>query len=61
MTCPKSDRIAAFITDFDLEDAPAELIDLAEIAFVDTIGVMLAVVISSVIVQQFQGKSYFSW
>jgi len=42
MTCPKSDRIAAFITDFDLEDAPAELIDLAEIAFVDTIGVMLA-------------------
>ena len=26
-----------------------------------TIGVMLAVVISSVIVQQFQGKSYFSW
>ncbi len=39
---PKSDRIAAFITGFDLAATPAELIDLAEIAFVDTIGVILA-------------------
>lgn len=38
----KSERVAAFITGFDLRDAPAELIDAAETAFIDTIGVMLA-------------------
>jgi len=38
----KSDRVAAFVTGFNLAEAPADLIDLAEIAFVDTIGVMLA-------------------
>lgn len=38
----KSDRVAAFVTGFDLADAPADLIEQAEIAFVDTIGVMLA-------------------
>ena len=42
MTKAKSDRVAAFISDFDLDAVPAELIDLAEIAFVDTVGVMLA-------------------
>ena len=38
----KSERVAAFIVDFDLGDAPAGLIDLAETAFLDTVGVMLA-------------------
>ena len=38
----KSQRVAAFIVDFDLGDAPAGLIDLAETAFLDTVGVMLA-------------------
>jgi 2-methylcitrate dehydratase PrpD len=42
MTKPKSDRVASFIAGFDLEAVPADLIDLAEIAFVDTVGVMLA-------------------
>jgi 2-methylcitrate dehydratase PrpD len=42
MAMSKSDRVAAFITGFDLETAPSELINLAEIAFVDTVGVMLA-------------------
>ena len=37
-----SDRIAAFVTDFELNDAPAGLIGIAETAFVDTVGVMLA-------------------
>jgi len=38
----KSDRIASFIAGFDLDSAPADLIDLAETAFIDTVGVMLA-------------------
>jgi 2-methylcitrate dehydratase PrpD len=38
----KSKRVAAFIAGFDLRNAPAELIDAAETAFIDTIGVMLA-------------------
>ena len=38
----KSERVASFIAGFDLPAAPAGLIDIAEIAFVDTIGVMLA-------------------
>ncbi|MEE8284356.1 MAG: MmgE/PrpD family protein, partial [Alphaproteobacteria bacterium] len=38
----KSQRVAAFIVDFDLGDAPGGLIDLAETAFLDTVGVMLA-------------------
>lgn len=38
----KSQRVAAFIVDFDLADAPAALIDMAETAFLDTVGVMLA-------------------
>lgn len=38
----KSDRVAAFVTGFDPVKAPGELIGLAEIAFVDTVGVMLA-------------------
>jgi 2-methylcitrate dehydratase PrpD len=38
----KSERVAAFIAGFDLREAPAELIDAAETAFIDTIGVMLA-------------------
>lgn len=37
-----SDHIAAFVAGFDLNDAPSELIGIAETAFVDTIGVMLA-------------------
>ena len=42
MTPPKSDRIAVFITEFDLDAVPTELIGLAETAFIDTVGVMLA-------------------
>ena len=42
MAKSKSDRIATFISEFDLKEVPAELIDLAEIALVDTVGVMLA-------------------
>ena len=42
MSVPKSDKIAAFIAGFDLETVPDELIDIVEIAFVDTVGVMLA-------------------
>ena len=38
----KSERIAAFVAGFALEQAPPELTGLAETAFVDTIGVMLA-------------------
>ncbi|MEE8085000.1 MAG: hypothetical protein V3T46_07265, partial [Alphaproteobacteria bacterium] len=38
----KSQCVAAFIVDFDLADAPGGLIDLAETAFLDTVGVMLA-------------------
>ena len=38
----KSERVAAFIVDFDLGDAPDGLIDMAETAFLDTVGVMLA-------------------
>jgi len=38
----KSQRVAAFIVDFDLADAPGGLIDMAETAFLDTVGVMLA-------------------
>jgi 2-methylcitrate dehydratase PrpD len=38
----KSEVIADFITGFDLDAAPQELIGIAETAFVDTIGVMLA-------------------
>ena len=37
-----SERVSAFIIDFDLGDTPAELIDMAETAFLDTVGVMLA-------------------
>jgi 2-methylcitrate dehydratase PrpD len=37
-----SKRIAAFIGEFDLAEAPAPLIGIAETAFVDTVGVMLA-------------------
>ena len=37
-----SERVAAFIVDFDLGDAPDGLIDMAETAFLDTVGVMLA-------------------
>jgi 2-methylcitrate dehydratase PrpD len=37
-----SERLADFITGFDLADAPAPLIGLAETAFIDTLGVMLA-------------------
>jgi 2-methylcitrate dehydratase PrpD len=37
-----SEAIAAFVTGFDLERAPEELIPVAEAAFADTIGVMLA-------------------
>ena len=39
-TC--SERIAKFVTEFDLDHAPKELIGIAEKGFVDTIGVMLA-------------------
>ena len=39
-TC--SERIAKFVTEFDLDQAPSELIGIAERSFVDTIGVMLA-------------------
>jgi 2-methylcitrate dehydratase PrpD len=42
MSPPKSDKIAEFVTGFDLAAVPAALIDIAEIAFVDTVGVMLA-------------------
>jgi 2-methylcitrate dehydratase PrpD len=38
----KSARVAAFISGFDLRNAPAQVIDVAETAFIDTIGVMLA-------------------
>jgi 2-methylcitrate dehydratase PrpD len=38
----KSEVIADFITGFDLDGAPVELIGIAETAFIDTIGVMLA-------------------
>lgn len=37
-----SERIAAFIAGFDLDSVPDELIGIAETAFVDTVGVMLA-------------------
>ena len=37
-----SDRVAAFITDLNLADAPPEITGVAETAFVDTVGVMLA-------------------
>ena len=37
-----SEVIADFVTGFDLEKAPPELIDRARIAVTDTIGVMLA-------------------
>jgi 2-methylcitrate dehydratase PrpD len=39
-TC--SQQIAKFCTEFDLDPAPGELIGIAEMAFIDTIGVMLA-------------------
>jgi 2-methylcitrate dehydratase PrpD len=38
----KSERVAAFINDFNLADAPVELIAMAETAFLVTVGVMLA-------------------
>ncbi len=38
----KSERVAAFISEFDLANAPDELIPIAETAFLDTVGVMLA-------------------
>ena len=37
-----SEVIADFVTGFDLEKAPPELIDRARVAITDTIGVMLA-------------------
>jgi 2-methylcitrate dehydratase PrpD len=39
-TC--SERIAKFVAEFDLDQAPSDLIGIAERGFVDTIGVMLA-------------------
>ncbi len=42
MTFTCSERVAAFVTGFDLQAAPAELTDLAQTALIDTIGVMLA-------------------
>jgi 2-methylcitrate dehydratase PrpD len=41
-TMTKSERVAQFIVDFNLDDAPNGLIDIAETAFLDTTGVMLA-------------------
>jgi len=38
----KSERVADFINDFNLGDAPEGLIHMAETAFLDTVGVMLA-------------------
>lgn len=38
----ESERMAEYIAGFDLIDAPEEVVGLAETAFVDTIGVMLA-------------------
>jgi len=37
-----SERVAKFIVDFNLEDAPEELVSITETAFLDTVGVMLA-------------------
>jgi 2-methylcitrate dehydratase PrpD len=37
-----SDIIANYVADFDLSDMPQEVIDVARVAIVDTIGVMLA-------------------
>src|ERR1700722_17140451 len=37
-----SELIADFVTGFELKDAPPAVIDRARIAFIDTIGVMLA-------------------
>ena len=42
MTFTCSERVAAFVTGFDLQAAPVELTDLAQTALIDTIGVMLA-------------------
>ena len=38
----KSARVAQFIAEFDLAKAPDELVTVAETAFLDTVGVMLA-------------------
>jgi 2-methylcitrate dehydratase PrpD len=41
-TMTLSERIADFVVGFDLDSAPAPLVGIAETAFVDTVGVMLA-------------------